>query len=125
MSLNSLESITTYQLTEMIRSTLTLDHLEYITTDALAKMSNSIAPLLRRLPNIPLGELNRLVDKLAQSNSESQTDLKPYEVYKGIPVHLYQEENPDEWRASVKWYGHLGNVDLEEREKPTGKCPEE
>ncbi len=119
MSLNHLESITTHELAEMIRSTLTPDNLENITTNALAEMINSIVLVLRRLPNIPVGELNSLADKLAESNRESETNLKPYEVYKGIPVHLYQEERTDEWRASVEWYGRLANVNLEEREKPT------
>ena len=119
MSLNNLESMTTYELAEMIRSTLTPDNLESITTEALAEMISSIVLVLRRLPNVPLGELNSLADKLVESNRESETNLKPYEVYKGIPVHLYQEERPDKWRASVDWYGRLANVDLEEGEKPT------
>jgi len=111
--------MTTYELAEMIRSTLTSENLESITTEALAEMINSIVLVLRRLPNVPLGELNSLANKLVESNRESETNLKPYEVYKGIPVHLYQEERPDKWRASVEWYGRLANVDLEEGEKPT------
>ena len=119
MSLNNLESITTHELAEMIRSTLTPDNLEKITTNALSEMINNIVLVLRRLPDIPVGELNSLADKLAKSNRESKTSVKPYEVYKGIPVYLYQEQRPDEWRASIEWYGRLANVDLEEREKPT------
>jgi len=111
--------MTTYELAEMIRSTLTSENLESITTEALAEMINSIVLVLRRLPNVPLGELNSLANKLVESSRESETNLKPYEVYKGIPVHLYQEERPDKWRASVEWYGRLANVDLEEGEKPT------
>ena len=119
MSLNNLESMTTYELAEMIRSTLTPDNLENITTDALAEMVSSIVLVLRRLPNVPLGELNSLADKLVESKRGSEANLKPYEVYKGISVHLYQEERPDAWSTSVEWYGRFANVDLEEGEKPT------
>ena len=51
MSLNNLESMTTHELAEMIRSTLTPDNLENITTKALAEMVSSIVLVLRRLPN--------------------------------------------------------------------------
>ena len=119
MSLNNLESITTYEFAEMISSTLTPGNLENITTDALTEMISSIVLVLRRLPNVPLRELSSLTDKIVESKRGSQKDLEPYEVYKGIPVHLYQEERPDEWKASVEWYGRLANVDLDEREKPT------
>jgi len=111
--------MTTYEFAEMISRTLAPGNLEHITTDAFAEMVSSIALVLRRLPNIPLRELNNLADKLVESNRISERDLKPYEVYKGIPVHLYQEERSDEWKASVEWYGRLANVNLEDAEKST------
>jgi hypothetical protein len=119
LSLNNLEGMTTHELAEMIRSTLTPDNLEHISTDTLAEMISNIVLVLRSLPNIPLGELNSLADKLGESKRESETNLKPYEVYKGISVHFYQEDGPDAWKASVDWYGRLANVNLEEGEKPT------
>jgi hypothetical protein len=111
--------MTTYELAEMICSTLTSGNLEHISTDALSEIISGTALALRKLPNVPLGELSSLTDKLIKSNMVLDKNLDHYEVYKGIPVHLYPEERPDEWRASVEWYGRLANVNLEACEKPT------
>lgn len=75
--------------------------------------------MLRRLPNVPLRDLSSLTDKFVDTNKISEQNAKAYEIYKGIPVHLYQEERSNEWKASVEWYGRLAIVDLEESEKPT------
>jgi hypothetical protein len=111
--------MTTYELAEMISRTLTPGNLEHITAGEFAETVSSIALVLRRLPNVPLRELNSLADKLVERNRISERNLMPYEIYKGIPVHLHQEERSDEWKASVEWYGRLANVDLEEAEQPT------
>ena len=119
MKFDNLERMTTYELAEMICNTLTPGKLEHISTDALCEIISHTALVLRKLPNIPLGELSSLTDKLVESNRGLDKNLDHYEVYKGISVHLYPEERPDEWRASVEWYGRLANVNLEACEKPT------
>lgn len=119
MSLDNLESMTTSEFAEMVSRTLTPDNLENVTTDTLAELISSITLVLQRLPNVPLRDLSGLTDKLVEIHRTLDHDWKPFEIYKGIPVHLYQEEQSDEWKASVEWYGRLASVDLEEAEKPT------
>lgn len=47
--------------------------------------------------------------------------MEPNETYKGIPIHLYQNDTmkKNEWGASIEWYGRMIDVDVEEWEKPT------
>ena len=119
MNLRNVESMTTSEFAEMISRTLNPDNQENVTTDTLTELISSITLVLQRLPNVPLRDLSNLTDKLAENQQISEHDQKPFEIYKGIPVHLYQDGQSDEWKAAVEWYGRLAKVDLEESEKPT------
>ena len=90
-------------------------NVENITTREFAQLISSVVLVLERLPDIPLGELRNLSNRTDEDDSKSVQDL----IYKGVPVHLSQEGNFDEWSASVEWRGRLMDVDLEEMEMPT------
>jgi hypothetical protein len=89
-------------------------NIENMTTHEIAQLISSIVLVLEGLPDIPLGELKNLANEAEEKRS------KPVHlVYKGVPVHLSQKGDLDEWSASVEWYGRLMDVDLEEMELPT------
>lgn len=46
---------------------------------------------------------------------------QPYEVYKGVPIHLYQDEGMPSWQygAMIEWRGRLVSVTVEDWEQPT------
>ncbi len=94
---------------------LSSDNLEHMTTHQFAEVISSIVLVLERLPNIPLADLKNLDNRFVDYYNKSEDNL----VYKGVPVHLSQDQCPDDWRASIEWYGHLMDVDLQEMEKPT------
>ncbi len=88
--------------------------IENMTTHEFAQLISSIVLVLERLPDIPLEELKNLANETEEKQS------KPVHLtYKGVPVHLSQKGNLDEWSASVEWYGRLMDVDVEEMEIPT------
>jgi len=90
-------------------------NVENITTHEFAQLISSVVLVLEKLPDIPLGELENLSNSTDEDDSKSVQDL----IYKGVPVHLCQEGNFDEWSASVEWCGRLMDVDLAEMEMPT------
>lgn len=112
-------------------------NLESMSTHEFAELMSSIALVLQKLPEIPLENLRSLADdveivdkgsvenlrslasKLEQIDRGSEEKPKPYEMYKGVPIHLHQTDRPDEWSASVEWCGRLAHVELQEWEKPT------
>jgi hypothetical protein len=96
-------------------SQLNSGNMESMTTHEFAQLISSVVLVLERLPDIPLEKLRNLVSEAEENYSKPVQDL----IYKGIPVHLFQKGNFDEWSASVEWYGRLMDVDLEEMEMPT------
>jgi hypothetical protein len=93
--------------------------LESMSTHEFAELMSSIALVLQKLPEIPLENLRSLANKLEQVDRGPEEKPKPYEMYKGVPIHLYQTDRLDEWGASVEWCGRLAHVQLREWEKPT------
>jgi hypothetical protein len=50
-----------------------------------------------------------------------KVQLKPYEIYRGIPVYLYLEEQVqvEEYGAVIEWYGSLEEVPVANWKWPT------
>jgi len=92
-------------------------NVENMTTHEFAQLISSVVLVLERLPDIPLEELRNLSNRTGtdEDDSKSVQDL----IYKGVPVHLCQAGNFDEWSASVEWRGRLMDVDLAEMEMST------
>ena len=88
---------------------------ENMTTHEFAQLISGIIRILEKLPDIPLAELRTIVDRTGEKHSRSVQNL----IYKGVPAHISQKGNFDEWSAYIEWYGHLMEVDLEEMELPT------
>lgn len=111
-------------------------NLEAMTTHEFAELISDIAVILQKLPEVPLEKLSSLAgntenervsvdnlgslaSKLEKVDRGSEERPKPYKLYRGVPIYLYQKERSDEWSASVEWCGRLAQIELQEWEKPS------
>ena len=49
--------------------------------------------------------------------------MQPSEVHKDVPIYIYHDGNdyPDEFSASIEWYGRMIDVKVEKEKRPTLK----
>jgi len=129
----NLETMTTHEFAELISDiALLLQRLPEVPLEKLSSLAgntenergsvDNLGSLASKLEKVDRGSgetLSSWASKLEKVDRGSGERPKPYKMYRGVPIYLYQMDRSDEWSASVEWCGRLAQVELQEWEKPT------